>query len=253
MSESIWKKCPKSDILFHRMKIFSIIVLLSCAGSRVHALQEWIIPLREAVYEQKLTANEIEPIYQAAKAASRERCSGTALDLALSRCEYFMGRALHYEKSNTEARAHYSEGMKLAEKALAASPSAEAWLLRSENLSQICSIGPWSYTVANGLNVEKFAKSALSLDGRNAAAQYLIAARWVFAPAPFHNHKKGIEMMMEIPKNGNMEKDDTFNVCLAIGYANIEQKKFADARPWIQKSLEIYPSNKFAAELLAKK
>jgi tetratricopeptide (TPR) repeat protein len=164
-----------------------------------------------------------------------------------------MGRALHYEKMNDEAVVHYYEGMRLAEKALAAAPSAEAWVLRSENLSQACSIVSWTYAMANGLNVEKFAKNALALDGRNAAAQILVASRWVYAPAPFHNHRKGLEMMMEIPRNGNMEKDDAFNVYLAIGYAYIQQKKFGEARPWILKSLEIYPSNKFAAELLAKK
>jgi tetratricopeptide (TPR) repeat protein len=40
---------------------------------------------------------------------------------------------------------------------------------------------------------------------------------------------------------------------LAIGYAYIQQKKYADARPWLEKSLEVYPTNKFAAELLGKK
>ena len=233
--------------------MFSLIVLLTCAGARAQALQEWIVPLREALYEQKLTAAEIKPIYQAALADSKKNCSGAALDTALSRCEYLMGRALHYEKKNDEARAHYREGIKLAEKANAASPGAEAWLLRSENLSQDCSIGPWTYTVANGLDVEKFAKNALSLNNRNAAAQYIVAARWVFAPKPFADHEKGIKMMKEIPKNGDMEKDDSFNVYLAIGYGYIQQKKFDEARPWILKSLEIYPSNQYAAELLAKK
>jgi tetratricopeptide (TPR) repeat protein len=235
------------------MKVFSLLLLLTCAGTQARALQGWIVPLREAVYEQKLTAAQIKPVYQAALAASKQNCSGAALDIALSRCEYLMGRALHFEKSHDEALVHYNEGMNLAEKALAASPSAEAWVLRSESLSQACSIVSWTYAMTHGLNVEKFAKNALSLNSRNAAAQYLVAARWIYAPAPLHNHKKGIEMMMEITKNGDMEKDDSFNVYSAIAYGYIQQKKFDEARPWILKSLEIYPSNKYAAELLAKK
>jgi len=224
-----------------------------CVGLRAENLQEWLVPLREAVYEQNLDVDNIKSLYFAAKNAANENCSGAALDLALSRCEYFMARAFQYYKRNNEAFSHYQEGLKFAEKALAASPSAEAWVMRAENLSQSCATGSVGYAMTNGLNVEKFAKNALAINSRNAAAQILIAARWVYAPSPFSNHRKGIEMMSEIFIKGDMEKDDLFNVNSAIGYAYVQQKKYADARPWLQKSLEIYPSNKFIAELLEKK
>jgi len=224
-----------------------------CVGLWAENLQEWLIPLREAVYEQKLDVENIKPLYFSAKIAANTNCSGAVLDLALSRCEYFMGRAFQYYKRNGEALTHYLEGIKFAEKAAAASPSAEAWVMQAENLSQSCAVGTVAYAMANGLNVEKFAKNALALNSRNAAAQYLVAARWVFAPAPLNNIRKGIEMMTDILEKGDMEKDDRFNVNSAIGYAYVQQKKYADARPWLLKSLEIYPSNKFAAELLNKK
>jgi len=224
-----------------------------CVGLWAENLQEWLIPLREAVYEQKLDADNIKPLYFAAKTAANANCSGAGLDLALSRCEYFIGRALQNEKKNDEALVHYLEGIKLAENALKTAPSADAWVMRAENLSQSCAVSSVAYAMSNGLNVEKYAKNALALNSRNAAAQYLVAARWVFAPAPFYNHRKGIEMMTDILNKGDMEKDDSFNVNSAIGYAYVQQKKYADARPWLLKSLEIYPSNKYAADLLAKK
>jgi len=224
-----------------------------CVGLWAENLQEWLIPLREAVYEQKLDVDNIKPLYFAAKNAANANCSGAELNLALSRCEYFMGRVFQYYKRNNEASTYYMEGIKLAEKALEAAPSAEAWVMRAENLSQACAVGTVAYAMSNGLNVEKFAKNALAINSRNAAAQYLVAARWVFAPPPLNNIKRGIEMMTDILQKGDMEKDDRFNVNSAIGYAYIQQKKFADARPWLLKSLEIYPSNKFAAELLEKK
>ena len=216
-------------------------------------LPEWLVPLREAIYEQKLKADEIKPIYIETLAASRNKCSGTALDLALSRCEYLMGRAYQFEKRNDEAIVHYSEGMRLAENVTKTSPTDEAWVLLSESLSQSCAIRSTAYAMTNGLNVEKYAKNALTLNSRNAAAQYIVAARWIFAPAPFSNHKKGIEMMKEILANGHMDKDDLFNVYSAIGYGYVQQKKYEDAQPWIIKSLEIYPTNKYAAELLGAK
>jgi tetratricopeptide (TPR) repeat protein len=233
------------------MKVFSLIVLLSCVGAWAYAVPEWIIPLREAVYEQKLTANEIKPVYQAALAASRRNYSGAALDIALSRCEYFMGRALLYEEKKAESDVHFSDGMSLAEKALKTAQSAEAWQMRAENLSQLCTVRSTAFVMANGLDVEKYSKNALALNKRNAAAQYMVAARWVYAPSPFHNYKKGLDMMEAIITEGDMEKDDRFNVYSAIAYAYIQQKKFADARLWIQKSQEIYPSNKYAKELFA--
>jgi tetratricopeptide (TPR) repeat protein len=170
----------------------------------------------------------------------------------LSRCEYMMGRAYHLEDRKNEASAHYEKGMEWAEKSLEVRASAEAWRMLAENISQNCVVRSTSYAMANGLKVEKYAKNALAIDSRNAAAQYLIAARWVYAPAPFNNYNKGIEMMNAIPNESNMEKDDVFNVYSSLGYVYIQQKKYAQARSWLLKSLEIYPTNKYAQSLLAK-
>jgi len=237
------------------MKHILAIVLLAALWSNSAILEaqnlpEWMIPLREAIYEQKLTANEVTPLYNAAKTDASQNLSGATLNLALSRCEYYMGRALLFEERNTEAKTHFSEGLRIAEGLVQTSPSAEAWVLRAENLSYLCQIGPWTFTVSNGLRIEDFSKNALRYNNRNAIAQYLIAARWVYAPAPFNNHKKGIEMMSAIIENGDMDKDDRFNVYSAIGYAYLQQKKNTEARTWLQRSLEVYPTNKYVNGLL---
>jgi hypothetical protein len=80
----------------------------------------------------------------------------------------------------------------------------------------------------------------------------MTAARWVYAPAPFHNYNKGIEMMTAALNESDMEKDDLFNAYSGIGYAHIQQKKDSLARPWLIKSLELYPSNKYTRSLLDK-
>jgi len=235
------------------MRIFLLMLFFALVGpfmATAENLPEWLFQLREAVYEQKLNAERIEPIYHAAKAAAVKQFSGADLDIALSRCEYFMGRAYQFENRKSEAAARYAEGLHLAERAKNTTPSAAAWVMMSENLSQACVVRPNAYAIANGLNVGRFAENALVLDSRNAAAQYIIAARWVYAPGLLSNHKKGIEMMKEIITNGDMEKDDRFNVYSAIGYAYIQQKKYAEAKPWLIKSLEIYPSNKYAGDML---
>lgn len=214
-------------------------------------MHEWLIPLRDAVFAQVISADEVVPLYRSANAVSRERLSGTDLDLALSRGEFLMGQALLFEERNQEARLHFLEGMRLAQAVTETSPSALAWLLRAEHLSRLSHIGPWSFTVANGLDVERFANNALSFNSRSAAAQYLVAARWVFAPAAFRNLNRGISMMKAIIENSDMEKDDRFNVYSAIGFAYLQQRnRAAQARPWLERALEIYPTNRFAARLL---
>ncbi|MCL2043260.1 MAG: hypothetical protein FWG89_03875 [Treponema sp.] len=213
-------------------------------------LPQWMVLLREAIYEQRLTANQIMPLYESTKTAAQNNVSGATLDVALSRCEFFIGRALQYEKREREAAAHYNEGMRLAERALAAAPSADAWLMRAENLSRRCSIGPWTFTIANGLDVERFAKNALSINRRNAAAQILIASRWIYAPAPFNNINRGINMMKAVLEDGDMEKNDLFNVYYAIGWGYAKQRNHNEARSWLLRAQDIYPTNKNVSEQL---
>ena len=234
--------------IMRKLTLFLLINVCSLVGAE--NIPDWIIPLRDAVYEQKLTSDEIRPLYQAAKRASNTRLTGSALNAALSRCEYFMGRALTWEKQNDRAISYYAEGMKLAEKAIDIEPSAEAWLIRSENLSQTCSLRSWAYAMANGLDVEKYARKALEFNKAYAAAYYLCAARWVYAPKPFDDVPKGIEMMHQILKDTKPDKDDLFNVYSSIGYGHMLRKNNDEARTWFLKSLEVYPTNKYVTDLL---
>jgi tetratricopeptide (TPR) repeat protein len=216
------------------------------------SLPEQVLALRDTVYDQNLKADEIVPLYRRAK-ASLEPLAGPLKFTLLSRCEYFMGRAFQYEERKNEAADRYEEGIAWAEKALDSGGGAEAWQMLAENISQSCAVRSTAYAMANGLKVEKYAKKALELNPRNAAAQYMIAARWVYAPAPFNNFRRGIQMMEAIIASADMHRDDEFNIYSAIGYAYVQQKKFIEARPWLLKSLEVYGDNKYVRTLLEKR
>jgi len=234
--------------------VFTIVCFLAfSAGLGAEILPEWMIPLRDAVYEQTLSVNGFDSVYQAAKTTAKENYTGIELDLALSRCEYLMGRFLQDLELDDEARVHFFEGMRLAEKVLQEAPGAEPWVLRTMSLAQACSLGPWTYTIRNGLDVERFAKRALSFDKENVDAIYHIASRWVYAPVPFNNLRRGIEMMQSLLGNSGMQKDNFFNVYVSIGFAYVRQRKYDEARPWLLRAQEIYPSNKFVTELLGKR
>jgi tetratricopeptide (TPR) repeat protein len=236
------------------MKFFLFCAAFFVSGVIVYAdpPPDFYLPLRDAVYEQDLKADEIFFLYRTVKAQAERTLAGAEQFIVLSRCEYMMGRAYQYEERKNEAAARYEEGMRWAEKALESGAGAEGWQLLAENISQSCAVRTAAYAMANGLKVERYAKNALELDTRNAAAQYLLAARWVYAPSPFNNFRKGIQMMEDILTNGDLQKDDIFNVYSSIGYAYTQQKKYTEAKPWFLKSLEVYPTNKYVRTLLEK-
>jgi tetratricopeptide (TPR) repeat protein len=231
-------------------RIYALTILFLLPVMGLFSYPGYYLTLRDAIYAQELNAGGIAPLYREAVEKARETLTGRELYIMLSRCEYMMGRAYQYEEQKDEAAACYTRGMEWAEKALEEGENSEAWQMLAENISQSCVVRSVSYAMANGLKVEKYAKNALTYNPRNAAALYMIAARWVFAPAPFHNYRRGLRMMEEIITAGDMEQDDRFNVYSAIGYAYLQQKKYAEARPWFLKSLEIYPANKYVRGLL---
>jgi tetratricopeptide (TPR) repeat protein len=232
--------------------LWGIIFLIAGVSLGADPLPDWFIPLRDAVYEQNLGAGEIWDLYREVKGKAEAALSGRLLYTTLSRCEYMMGRAYQYEERKNEAAARYEEGIAWAEKSLEAGPSPEGWQMLAENISQSCAVKPVSYAMANGLKVERYAKKALELDPSNGAALYMLAARYVYAPSPFNNFKRGIQMMEDIlAKNDRgLQKDDLFNVYSAIGYAYFQQKKYGEAKPWFEKSLSVFPTNKFVGNML---
>ena len=232
-----------------------LLLLLTAAvpasATTAETLPDWFIPLREAIYEQQLTADELAPLYRQVSASARGLLSGHELYVMLSRSEYMMGRAFQLEKRNREAGSHFDEGIRLAERALEIQESDVAWQMLAENISQNCVVKSTAYAMANGLNVDKFSRNALAINPRNAAARFMIAARWAYAPSPFHNYNRALQMLKAIPEETDMQKDDRFNIYSSIGYTYMQQRNNAQARIWFERSLEIYPTNKYVQSLLA--
>jgi tetratricopeptide (TPR) repeat protein len=231
--------------------VFTLLFLLTAhLGLYAERLPYWMIPLRDAIYGQSLTADEVRPLYLEASAAAWRHTSGVDRYLSLSHAECLMGRAFFFEGRNREASAHFREGARLAEIAVRMAPCTRSWVLRAKNLDWLARTGSRAFALSASVNVRRFAQNALEFDGRNATAQYLVAVYWLFAPRPFGNVRRGMEMMKAVPENGDMEKCDLFNVAIAIGWAYVRQGRYDEARPWILKGLEVFPTNRSAAGLL---
>jgi tetratricopeptide (TPR) repeat protein len=212
----------------------------------------WYLALREKVYERDKTPEAVLPIYRMALEEAQAEADEAKRNIMLSRAEYMMGRAYQQAERKDEAAACYDRGLAYAEASRKLAETDEAWQMMAENLSQACAVKPVTFAIAYGLRVEDYAKKGLALNPMNAACLYIASARFIFAPAPFYNYKKGIRQMEEAIKktSSTMHKDDRFNFFSAIGYALVQQKKYDEARPYLDEALRLYPTNQYALDLL---
>jgi tetratricopeptide (TPR) repeat protein len=226
--------------------LFALVLAGVSAGGYKDTLPDWLRPLREAVYEQKLKAGGVYPIYAKALMFANALRGVERLNYH-AWCKYLMGRVYQFDGDEDTAIEYYEAGLEDAEQSLKIKETAEGWRHRAENLSQLCTLKNKFFVMANGLDVGNFSEKALSLDPKDAKAQYMIASRWVYAPSPFSDVPKGISMMKAILNgNYNREKDDLFNLYVSLAYAYNRDDNKSEARSWLNKALGVYPTNKFA-------
>ncbi|ERJ94235.1 tetratricopeptide repeat protein [Treponema lecithinolyticum ATCC 700332] len=207
---------------------------------------------RDAMYSDPLNHSFLLGEYEKTKADIQNSLQDYDLYVALARCDYYMGRSYGYAKIKTEAAKYYDSALEHVQKALhIRKDGAEALLLQGENISQNCAVKPTSYAMSNGLKVGKIAKQVVAADKKNGAALYLLYAQYIYAPGAFRNLERGIKEMKAVLADPDvyLEKDDVFNINSAIGYAYVHQEKYDEALPWIEKALEVYPTNFFVLTL----
>jgi tetratricopeptide (TPR) repeat protein len=206
---------------------------------------------RERVYAQDTDLLELMRLYTQAKEDIEKTFSGADLYTSLSRCEYLMGLSFQVEDRKTEAAAFYEQGIAFAEESLARQPSSEGYRLLGTNISLLCG-ARHSYALSHFGRIEENADKALALDGQNLTARYLIGAKYVAAPWPFGNTRKGAALLEEITRKNieTMEREDLFNVYLMLELACIKLKRKEDARMWHEKAAALYPTNNFISVLL---
>jgi tetratricopeptide (TPR) repeat protein len=238
-----------------KRKISTVIMLL-CSLSLYAVSPSWLEGFRDAVFGQNVTIDDAERLFQEADRQTRENLNGSALYAMLSRCEYLLGRVYQDHNRKNEAASHFEKGIKLAEEALAqsggaaASVKSEAHEMIASNIGHLCMLKSTAWVMANGLKVEENAKKALQFDSRNARAQYMISSRWAFGPGIFGDPKRGIaELEKMLNGQMDMEKDSYFNAYAALGYAHMRLNRNQEALSWVQKSLALYPTSKFALDL----
>ncbi len=210
-----------------------------------------LVDFRDAMYRDPLNHTVLIDLYEKALKDIESSLTDYDLHVASARCDYYMGRSYSYAQNKEKAAFYYDSALEKVQKALDIREGAEALLMQGENMSQNCAVKPVAYALSNGLKIGKLAKRVIDSDPKNGAALYLFSAEHIYAPSPFHNYRKGIKDMKRILETPEirLENDDVFNITSAIAYGYLQQKNYADALLWIEKALEVYPTNFFALDL----
>jgi tetratricopeptide (TPR) repeat protein len=207
---------------------------------------------RDAVYMQNTSTVQIVRLYTAAREEIEQTLDGAARYIALSRCAYLAGITFQAEGRKAEAAAYYDEGIAWAEDSLSLMPTSEGYQYLAANIALSCWVRPLSYALTHIGKVDDNAEKALALDPQNLAARYIIAAKYIQAPWPVGNMKKGASLLREIVNQdtGSVEKEDLCNIYLAMAVVCQKEKKTDEERIWQGKVLALYPSNRFRETLI---
>ena len=238
-----------------------------------------IARLHEAFYnDTKIPAPDYEALYQAACREAEtlvpEAASSTATSLSAGTnanaaaeavksaanawCKYLMARILSQNGNNAEAEKLCDECIQQAEAALkaeglSANEKACILLVKTDGIALNCNLKPFSYMLAHGLDVKKYAKEVLTLSPKCGPAVFLAGAQLVYAPAPFNNYKKGAAYMISALNDSKMQlsRTDVFDFSCAAATCLLNSKHPEDALPYLEKAAAIFPDNAMLKGLLA--
>jgi tetratricopeptide (TPR) repeat protein len=211
---------------------------------------DWFTPLRDAVYMGEGDAAYIASLGSEVEERAKRELGEPERSVMLAFCRFLIGKAYMNENAGNEAESYFQAGLDYAESSVKASATSEGYRMMAENISGLCMLRSTAWVIANGTKVSTYAGKGLEYDKRNAACAYLIASRWVYAPVPFNNIKKGIKDMKKIISGEyDPQKDDYFNVYYALAYAYRRIKQFDEADIWLEKAAAIYPANRDLVKL----
>jgi tetratricopeptide (TPR) repeat protein len=195
---------------------------------------------------------QIVRLYGAVKTEIEQTLTGVDLYIALSRCAYLVGITFQTESRKSEAAAYYDQGIAWAEDSLSIMPTSEGYQYLAANIALSCWVRPRSYAFANFGKIEEYAQRALALNPQNWAAQYIVAAKYIQAPWPVGNMKKGTTLLREIISRNieSLEREDLCNIYLAMAVVSQKEKKTEEERIWQGRALALYPTNRFRETLL---
>ena len=239
------------DIYYVSARKVMLFLWVVSAGLYAQEFKKTYTELENAVYAELDTTEVILSLYEAACNTARQSSDEAVCLAQLSQCEELLGRWYLVQEDNDHAAECFDRGIEYAQQSIKISPTADAHAALASNTSQNMRTKSVGYMIKNGLKMQSLIDDALQIDPYNAAATYLRASTYVYAPKAFTNAKKGREIALQMlsDTNYNLSKAQTFNVYTALAQAEILDKNYTQARLYLQQGADLFPSNSSLKEL----
>jgi hypothetical protein len=164
---------------------------------------------------------------------------------------YLYGFVEQGEEHSKEAERRFTEGYKLAEKALSCGEFSDGYRLLADTQAQLLMFNGMLYKMNFGPKVRELAEKALELDSDNTKARLTLALYFKNAPAiAGGSEKTALKILHEIEKKSVLEPLDRFSVNMWLGISYAENKNGFLARKYISQAQEIFPGNTWLQDLL---
>lgn len=145
----------------------------------------------------------------------------------------------------------YEQALAGAEDYLKGGRDSRGVWLYAQCLSHLATLRGLGSLFVDGSRIQPLAEEAVELDASNVKARLLIASRYVYSPGIWGGDPdKGIAMLEEIRTSGNLDTEDLHNIDVAVGFAHTMAERWADAIPFFERALKVYPGNIYAAAMV---
>jgi len=207
---------------------------------------------RDAVYNQRMDPQEVVSLLDSSRQTIHAISTEQQRLYWLARLEALQGyMELHTTENMESAETHYRNSQDMILQALELGEFSEGYRLLSQTVSNLCLIKGTAFILANGLDVERYARKALELDPHNGKAKILLASSKIYPPRIFGGDpQQGIAIMEQALQAPDLDNADRFDILSGIGFAYQKLKDYRTARLYLKRSLEIFPDNRFANEKL---
>lgn len=265
------------------------IFFLCCSAGIFPQIEKRDVPYTKALFEfiekyfnhEISGPDEIQALYASALDSCPDSYDEYMKETHFARCDYYFGMSVietydltklehalddvneefvdpveRDRQIKREAAGYFDRAIEHAKKAvdLRKDSCPDALSIYAQAISANCTVNKIGYVLSNGLKIAKYAKQAVKMDPTNGSACFSSAAQNVYAPGIFGNASAGRKKMLSFLADDTLvvEKFERFNLICAVAYTYYRQNKFADAKIWYEKCLEIYPGNFAVNDLVLK-
>lgn len=240
-------------MILKNKKIYGVLFLAGIIFRIEFVFSETIdsyVKLEEGVYGNTITLEESLRLYETIQnnVTLQQDIKDTYYVKIMS--EKLLGDKFLQNNNEQEAKKHYEKGLAFAQKYLEIEKNDYSYAFISLMISMNTQVNPFSYTLANGIPLEKNAKKSLEINKKNPIGLFLYASCFIFAPSALANVKKGIKILLT-EQDIRASKAEIFQIYQTLVKAYIKIEDYENAKEFQKKCEALFPQNSEVLQIKA--